>query len=1819
MPSWLDDLDVALNETGVDPEAQLRQRQRAMDTSNAVLRQRAQSGMAVNPATTEAVINQVRAETALPSLADAQAISQQDAEVEAARQSGQTGAEIPIIGTSLDALKASGLRMAGGTARLAEDVGMGVRNQEAQAIPGAIEATQAGLASAPIGRNIGGAIPFLAGAIAPPLMALPIASETMGTYGDAREAGVAPLPAAASAGARGLMTGVGMRVMPTTRALGPINPAASVPGAIARQGVAGAADALPATALIEGGSALADAGLADVTGDPALRARSEQGMEALANADLLPELLIANTVGGALGAPMERAAARQGQFRQDVRAARQAEQGLRMQPREGVPVADRVEDLARDVQVPSEREAAQRLQGEQAVAPAEGGDFSILQKAEYDPDAPYRTRLAEQEQARMASAERIAAQEQARVAAEQPSPEQQVEQAIQRRQQAEQRDMDRRVLGPMADDPNFQTLKEVGFTNDQLTGMSPDELRANAEDIWQARGRAMQRQPRQAEPTVEPVAPPAPLQAAESAAPVPPVAEPGTGFRPAAAERRDVPPVAEPAPASRPFDRQPLPQAEAAPASIAADAERLPPEIDRDLEQVRQRFTEATAGRLPARREGSEIVFDVPGGQKGVVRLETDPRRITEVLSHPRNTKAIVASLAAAGRTYGQGARTTAFTNDTAGLQLWNGLSPQAKKNFIGGLIADGQIPAMTVTTPHAEGVPMNLATIIHVLNPGVSAGKLAHEYVAHAAMVGQMPDGMVSRLAAAMQRKGMIQSNNPGAENYVDPAVLRDPKALRNDGTVQEAFGNAYDRFFEAEGARTLAARQKQALAGVEAGRPGVLTPFFDWVRKTFQRLFPFFKRHEKEANDLEAAMREVYKGDVLAEPFDTSRGIGRTSAFEEIRLREKRAEDAKLGREAEASLRQGERELRVRRDAELAPERSGAAERVATIDSTIEALVQQKRTASKDEIRDINQDIAELRAERQAIKSQTKAKEVGAEAEDARVLASPDDRGEQLAVEEPKNRAEIGVTRKGRDIAREEGEAYETPENRDISREAKAILQGFRNQHPGNDRTAYSAFIDSRIDALSRGGGKVKLSQGEVEALRQAAAFLEQEMAKGSPQHRAEFERKYRDAILAYRMAGSEAGRVLASFVDRLQTPAERVSYLRTLLSTPPKKIRTQADALFKSGKSDEAVALLRDTAEAQYVAAKRRLAEDFGIDFDALTEDPSLFDGDLGEQLAVEVAARTAAAIDEPSIYAILKSAYQSNLLTGTGQVIANNASNALVAGMKLADSAVLSPKETAHLVKGMTGALPAAFSNAFRSARAGYSLLERRTIGSLRRSGNRDQQSWQDPMMTSKSKLAKAYKYGTFNLAARRLGVFGDEFFSTLWYHGALRAQAYQRGKADGLSGDALLSYVDAQAKNPSKAAKESAGELAAEMTARTEQDPDSILSKINSARNADSPAGLAATIVVPFFNTLVNLTKIGWAYSPIGATAMTGIRTAQLLTKLARGEDVGKAKEEFGKAVARLVVSGAIFGAVQAAGDDVVRGSGASFDEDSKEYARERRAGQSTAINIGDMSIDLRPLMPVALPITQAADIRELAKGNITFMEFAGRQLRATIGEQFFQGVSDMAGIMLSENTESAVQRAGINVASGFVPGRGIHRDIDRFVSGERKSAKRLESESPGSRQPAIRAMRDILRTGIPLLADQVFDPREPARDLYGRTSSSYPMISRRKAIEWDAWLEKADTLGEQLRREAEANRNFAELETLKRISEPSIGEATVHKRPMTEEEFSQATKRAGELFLERLASSGLDPATLDVSPVSLKRVSAIYRGAWASAKNEIPR
>ena len=70
MPSWLDDIDVALSETGVDPEAQLRQRQRAMDTSNAVLRQRAQSGMAVNPATTEAIINQVRGNTGLLPLDD---------------------------------------------------------------------------------------------------------------------------------------------------------------------------------------------------------------------------------------------------------------------------------------------------------------------------------------------------------------------------------------------------------------------------------------------------------------------------------------------------------------------------------------------------------------------------------------------------------------------------------------------------------------------------------------------------------------------------------------------------------------------------------------------------------------------------------------------------------------------------------------------------------------------------------------------------------------------------------------------------------------------------------------------------------------------------------------------------------------------------------------------------------------------------------------------------------------------------------------------------------------------------------------------------------------------------------------------------------------------------------------------------------------------------------------------------------------------------------------------------------------------------------------------------------------------------------------------------------------------------------------------------------------------------------------------------------------------------------------------------------------------------------------------------------------------
>lgn len=1901
MPDWLDSIDSVLAETGADPEASVRISQRTGERSDVAkmrtmsnLVQRRQDGTPVTANVAGAVMDTERGQVDLPTLEMAQSAQFQQQAVDEAKRTGQTGAQIPVVGTTLDSLKYQGLGILGGAARAAEDAGLAARNEDAQQIGDLRQQVAAGQESAPIGRNVGGAVPFMApGAafLAPLTMAA-------GAYSDARDAGAEGGAAALDAVARAAITAATMRVAPFTNRTGA--PTGSLPTAIARQAGLGALDALPQTLAMSGGSALASKGIAAATGDKVLGQRADEEMAALANPDMLPELLIANAVGGAVGAPIAR---RQGQVVADRQAqdtAQRAQMQLDLRPREVQPPAARVEDLARDLQVPSEREAADMQQTGQAPE-GEGGDFSALpgdaaraaaakreiagrgaeiaqkerilaeqerqkrvaeidRQAQADAEAKQRTAAMDAEDARVA----VAAEDRLRQLdpnTTDPAVQAEID-TLRAKVERGQRQASEEIPAPAGEveaaarqDPGMApagpvTLEgEIGRIREGIkTGAMTREQGAQA--LARAKARIAEQDGKGPAPAPAKQAEMAPREAAA------PVVDPGTG-RPLSEIQKDSGVLPETAKAE-PVTEVDIPVTDKsqedtaipreAPAGTSEgigipQVDRISPERQRALGDIKDKFVAAVRGKIGARVDGDRVVIDVPGDKKAEIHLVDNEDHAVELYGHDRNKDAIVASLAQAGKTIGRAdsPRAPVFTNDDAGRKLWGSLTDKKRADFIKELYRNGELPAFIVTNPHAEGTPLNLSAIIHVLNPKISEGKLAHEYIAHAAMVGQMPDGMVTRLASALVKDKHIQTTDPSGKNYVDPKLLTDVRVLRNDTTLQEVFGTLYDQFHTKQragevDAQSIGAKRDAAMGKLRGeGKPGALAPFFAWIRQKFGNLFKAFKTAEKPMSDLDAAMRDVYKGDFLENKFDLGNADPRTSTMAEIQLRESRAAEAKAAKEAGAASRAASREQKTTREADLADAKKEATDRSAEIAREIETLIQAIPGADAARKKLIREEISILRAEDNRLNKVFKAQSVGKETADAKELRQIEtgDKGEQFAVEggieddTKSGYANPGVTKKGRDLAEKINDEYQTPEDRQIASEAQSILQGFVHKHGGDIPTAYGAFADKQIAELTKDVGKVSASRGTVEALRQVSAHAETMMGTGTPTEQKAGRELFGRAIEAIRLAGTEAGRFLAGFRDKLQSPAERASFLRTMLYQPNRMERLKAQQLTNAGKSAEAAKYLTETVQKNYQRNLREFAERNGFDLEEFLRDPSSFEGDKGEQFAIEISNRMAEILNEPSVWGVLKSGVQNNHLTATGQAIVNPIGNLMLTGMELGKK-ITNPAELRVMTKAMTAAVPEAFARAWKAYKAGNSLLESETIGNLRRVGDRNQTTNRDPLQAlaerdissgaslgSKAKIAFAKTVsgatggiipGMKGLMPRRLGVMGDEFFSTIWYKAMLHANAHADGKAKGLKGEDLANYVREEAADPTPQQKEAAGQKAAEMTGRMESDPKGFIAWINKGRNRDDAYGLGITMVMPFFNTLVQLTKKSLEYSPIGAVGL-GVRD---VARAARGENPA---ENLKQAMGRLIVASSITGAVALADDETVGGTSAPFKGDKAEYFRQQRADQSGTINIGGYSLDLKRLAPAGIPITQSRDLIDWFKGKDSTAELMGKLVRGSIGEQFFPGIENVANLMTTDPGAAGIQ-TGVNMAAGFVPGKGIQRDLDsaiRGVTGEGKaSAKSLPSANITS-GPAM-FLRDVFRTGSPLAADALLpDKRVSARSLYGKTSSSVPVLTKQATTDWDRWLDKADTKTEQMRRAAKAAGNTAALERLK-ISEPGLRNAG----DMSEKQYEAVVKRAGEIFLERLASSGLNPKTTEPTPENLKRVSALYGVAWNMAKRE---
>jgi hypothetical protein len=971
---------------------------------------------------------------------------------------------------------------------------------------------------------------------------------------------------------------------------------------------------------------------------------------------------------------------------------------------------------------------------------------------------------------------------------------------------------------------------------------------------------------------------------------------------------------------------------------------------------------------------------------------------------------------------------------------------------------------------------------------------------------------------------------------------------------------------------------------------------------------------------------MKMRFEGPALQGDTIRNQPAGRTDQIADIEAARAKKEQYAQAAEGERNIRREEAEMGRQREADLAEPKMDAAARELEIAKDIDRLTREVNRAENDgRVGDAARDrrtIRELKTELGVVRASLKETKTKAEAEDARAIVEPPpEEGVRPAFEQ--NRAIQAQTPEARKREQALNEEATGPESTmdEVRGESNSLLANYRRRARSVDE-AYNNFIDDMIEG-AKGDASPSLSSKQVEATLDVLSYWSNRMAGNIAASEKAKATKAFDKVVAMKILyGSEAGRILSMFHDRVETPAQRVAAIRLSMATPPPHVRKRISAMHKAGNAAEARAAAIERAQKAMANARDEYKKTYGIDIEEILKREDLFDGEDGVRNAFEVSMRIADIVDPASRWQIAKSYYQNALLTASGMGGLNNVANGAFGAIQFARMAATKhPRQTLAMAKAMAASIPQAINNALWAGAKGYSKIEAEGIGSMRRSAGRDSPTaWRDPLVRpGKGAFAKTAAVLSLYGAPRRLGLIGDEVASTIWFHGALAAHADELAVAAGHArgSDAYEGFVKDAMQNPTREMKEAAGDLAAKMTFRTEQT--GWLATVNKLRNDDSAKGFATTLIMPYFNTLVNLTKAGWEMSPIGGTFASGADLLRYFAyKYHGGEKDPTLEKVKGREIAEQIIGRGLAMAMMYYGSEGVGGTAASYRGEAAEAERERRSGTGESLLAGDVEIPLAPLQPFALPLLQSADLRKWRQGKMTWDEFFTKQYKNSIGEQYAGQLLEW----LAAADRGGVRKLATDTASGFLPMRGFVRDADRLISGDEvKETKSRPSESVADPDSWSGVMRDILRAGWPMAGEAVYDKRESAHDVFGDTQQRPFLLRKREAEDrrrWNAWIANADDALERAKREAKDKGDKATLKSLKGITEPMSKRGIVDGEQMPEEQFAEAEALAGRAFLKWLNET-YSPETMPATPQALKHVSKQYGKLWERAVKQVTR
>ena len=277
---------------------------------------------------------------------------------------------------------------------------------------------------------------------------------------------------------------------------------------------------------------------------------------------------------------------------------------------------------------------------------------------------------------------------------------------------------------------------------------------------------------------------------------------------------------------------------------------------------------------------------------------------------------------------------------------------------------------------------------------------------------------------------------------------------------------------------------------------------------------------------------------------------------------------------------------------------------------------------------------------------------------------------------------------------------------------------------------------------------------------------------------------------------------------------------------------------------------------------------------------------------------------------------------------------------------------------------------------------------------------------------------------------RLLTMADAFARELLIPVEASAQAYRAGKAQGLKGDALRKYIEAEIANPGSKAYQ-AGKASAERVIFQEE-PGALVRQLVAMREGDGIGAQILKFTLPFIKTPANVLRQAVRKSPLGSVSL-GIETGKLL--------LGKRKfdgDYIGRVAEQLLAWGA-FLALGGLGDNDeprITGSSAAYGSAEQKYKANRIPPYS--LRIGDTWYSYQRLDPFATGLALIADASQALRDVRNGAEATGALKKMIQGtgkmlseKSYLDSINQIYQFM--ENPEKSAMDFGTNFLSSWVP------------------------------------------------------------------------------------------------------------------------------------------------------------------------------------------